>query len=225
MNSNRMKFVRSLPRLGYLLTPVLVFGALAACTNLERSRDTSNPNVSGRTLAQQVCSNCHGVTGSSISPNFPNLAGQQVSYIEAQLTGFRSHRRRDPAGFQYMWGLSRDLTDKQINELAEYYAQQTPIPHAAEALPEQVQAGQRLFTQGLPDRQVIACVACHGEHAQGNGAMPRLAGQHADYVIKQLKVFQRGDERPEGAVMTTIAHGLSESDIDNVAAYVESLQN
>src|SRR5690349_13414424 len=89
-----------------------------ACANTPRSRDTANPDVSGQTLAQQVCSNCHGVTGNSVSPNFPNLAAQQPAYLIAQLEGFRGQSRRDPAGFEYMWGLSRHLSDGQIRQLA-----------------------------------------------------------------------------------------------------------
>ena len=78
---------------------ILVLGiALAAgCTNLPRSRDLGNPNVAGATLAQQVCSNCHGVTGTSVSPNMPNLAAQQPAYISAQLKLFRGRERLDPA--------------------------------------------------------------------------------------------------------------------------------
>ena len=66
-------------------------------------------------------------------------------------------------------------------------------------------------------------MTCHGQAAQGNETFPRLAGQHADYVIKQLIVFQRTDERPEGTVMKTIAHDLALDDIKNLAAYIQSL--
>ena len=39
---------------------------LAGCENLDRSRDTANPNVAGKTLALQVCATCHGVDGNSV---------------------------------------------------------------------------------------------------------------------------------------------------------------
>ena len=74
------------------------------------------------------------MTGSSVSPNFPNLAGQIEPYFVAQLNGFKSHGRRDPAGFEYMWGLSRSLTDEQIKGLAAYYAGQTPVPQPSRAI-------------------------------------------------------------------------------------------
>jgi cytochrome c553 len=79
----------------------------AGCNHIDRSRDLANPQVSATTLAQQVCSNCHGIAGSAVSPNFPNLAAQVEPYFVAQLKGFRSHNRQDPAGFEYMWGPAR----------------------------------------------------------------------------------------------------------------------
>jgi len=49
-----------------------------------------------KTLAQDVCSACHGPEGRSISPVFPRLAGQQRGYIIVQLDAFRNHTRGDP---------------------------------------------------------------------------------------------------------------------------------
>lgn len=198
--------------------------AVTGCANPERSRDLANPNVKPMVMAQQVCSACHGVTGVSISPNFPNLAAQMPAYLAAQLKEFRVHDRSDPAGFEYMWGLSRSLTDAQVEGLAEYFAHQAPA-HGGRSKGDAVRvaAGEKLFREGVSGKGVPACMACHGDLAQGKEAFPRLAGQHADYVIKQLIVFQRGDERPQGAAMKVIAHELTRQDIDNVAAYVESL--
>ena len=50
-----------------------------------------------------------------------------------------------------------------------------------------------------------------------------MAGQHADYVVKQLVLFQRGDKRPQGAPMVAVAHDLTRQEMESVAAYVESL--
>jgi len=72
-------------------------------------------------------------------------------------------------------------------------------------------------------RSIPACAGCHGARGEGNGTFPRLAGQHADYVVKQLVVFQRTDERPEGAIMKTVAHALTEDNMEAVAAYVQGL--
>jgi cytochrome c553 len=197
--------------------------AATSCANLPRSRDTANPNVSGETLALQVCSNCHGVTGNSTSPNFPNLAGQQEAYVVAQLSAFKAHSREDPAGFEYMWGLSHRLTDQQIQQLAVHFAAQKPMREPVEGKPDRIEAGKNIFIAGIPDKGVPPCASCHGPEGLGNAAFPRIAGQHADYLVKQLTVFQRTNERPEGVVMKTVAHNLTRNNIVNVAEYVQAL--
>ena len=195
----------------------------AGCANPTRSRDLANPNVSATTLAQQVCSNCHGLTGNATSPNFPNLAAQVDAYFIAQLNGFKSHGRQDPAGFEYMWGLSRSLTDDQIKGLAAYFAAQAPVRQPVESEAARIEAGKTIFANGLSAQNVPPCSTCHGPEGQGNGNFPRIAGQHVDYLVKQLVVFQRTDERPEGGVMKTVAHELTKQDIENVAAYVQAM--
>ena len=207
-------------------TLTLLAGALlaaAGCSNLERSRDLANPHVSATTLAQQVCSNCHGMTGVAVSPNFPNLAAQGEPYFVAQMKGFKSHGRHDPAGFEYMWGLSRSLTEEQIAGLAAYYSGQTPANQGAEGAPARLDAGKEIFDKGVPDKGVPACATCHGAHGEGMATFPRLAGQHADYLVKQLAVFQRTDDRPEGSIMKTVAHELTQQNIDDVAGYLQAL--
>ena len=205
------------------LALALTLAALCSgCADIQRSRALANPGVSATTLAQQVCSNCHGMTGNAVSPNFPNLAGQSEAYLVAQLTGFKAQSRRDPAGYEYMWGLSRRLSDEQIAGLATYYAAQAPERQPAESDAARRSAGQAIFETGVAASNVPACATCHGSQAQGQAGFPRLAGQHADYLVKQLAVFQRSNDRPEGSIMKTVAHGLTQQDIVDVAAFLQA---
>jgi cytochrome c553 len=199
--------------------------AVAGCANPGRSRDLGNPNVEAKVLAQQVCSNCHGMTGNAVSPNFPNLAGQVEPYVVAQLNSFKSRNRHDPAGFEYMWGLSRSLSDQQISGLAAYYNAQAPQRSPLQGSTAEIEAGRVVFESGVSNngKQVPPCTGCHGREGSGQGAFPRLAGQHANYVVKQLTGFQRTDDRPDGAVMKVVAHDLTGQNIVDVAAYVQSL--
>lgn len=201
-----------------LTTAVLQFG----CGSVERSRALGDPRVSANTIAMQVCSSCHGVGGTSISPNFPNLAGQQETYLVAQMKSFRSHNRSDPDGFEYMWGLSAHLTDEQIQGLAAYYAGQQPSA-GARANDAQLTEGRSIFEKGVPASGVPACAGCHGAAAQGNQQFPRLAGQHAHYLVKQLEVFQQTEGRPEGSIMKGVAHALTPENMENVATYLEAM--
>ena len=211
-------------RLLWVPVAALVLLTGTACSNLERSRNLANPAVPGKVLAQQVCSNCHGVDGNSVSPNFPNLAAQTEPYVVEQLASFRKHSRIDPPGFEYMWGLSRHLTDGQIKELAAYYAAQSvKTPAYPTADPALRDTGRQIFAAGVPGKSIPACASCHGPEGRGNQQFPRIAGQHADYLVKQLLVFQRTEERPEGAVMKVVAHELRPRQIAAVADYVQGI--
>lgn len=205
------------------LTLALALVAIGAgCSSLERSRSLANPSTSAKTLASQVCSNCHGLDGNSTSPNFPKLAEQQQEYIIAQLNQFRNHRREDPPGFIYMWGISRSLTDDQIKGLAAYFsAQQSVSPGRGNA--KLTDEGKRIFDSGLPAQNVPPCSTCHGDHGQGNGQFPRVANQHADYVVKQLTVFKLTEERPTGVAMKVVTHALSRGNMRAVAAYLQEM--
>jgi cytochrome c553 len=80
--------------------------------------------------------------------------------------------------------------------------------------------GSTLYTNGDASRGITACVACHGN--AGNSSItqnPKLAGQHAAYLQKQLHDFM-GPAR-NNAVMTAIAKALSDDDIRNLSAYLE----
>ena len=191
-----------------------------ACTNLERSRDLANPRVRPEVTAVQVCSNCHGVDGNSVSPNFPRLAGQQPAYLVAQLENFRSHHRSDPEGFEYMWGISHSLTDDQIKGLAEYFAKQ--VPQANRPVdPQLLVAGKEIFEKGVPAKETPPCKTCHGEKAQGMATFPRLAGQHQDYLMKQLQVFRETEGRPD-TPMKQVTHLLNNEEMYAVASYLQA---
>lgn len=80
--------------------------------------------------------------------------------------------------------------------------------------------GEALYNNGDAKRGVAACMGCHGANGvSGGGAYPKLAGQHASYIVKQLKDYKAGKERPN-AVMSAFAGLLSDEDMANVAAYV-----
>ena len=77
--------------------------------------------AAGKTKAV-VCSACHGIDGNSINPLWPNLAGQHAAYLAKQMKAFRSGERKDPV----MAPMSVPLSDADIDDLAAFYASQTP---------------------------------------------------------------------------------------------------
>ncbi len=193
----------------------------SGCANLERSRDLANPKVPPTVTGMQVCSNCHGVDGNSVSPNFPRLANQPKEYLANELRNFKTHNRSNLMDADYMWGMSKNLTPEQIDGLAEYFSKQTakPIP-ARDA--QRAELGRKIFEQGIPEKKVPPCEACHGPRAQGFGSMPRLASQHMAYLVREMHEFKETEGRA-GTPMTSITHLLDPRDMETVAIYLQGL--
>jgi cytochrome c553 len=103
--------------------------------------------------------------------------------------------------------------------LAHYYAGQTPVP-GTPGDPKLVAAGQQIFERGVPDRGIAACASCHGANAEGRSIFPRLAGQHAAYLARQINVIQK--QLRTSPVMHGIVKDLKPAEIEQVAAYLES---
>lgn len=71
--------------------------------------------------------------------------------------------------------------------------------------------------------KAATCVACHGPDGISiNPMWPNLAGQQDQYLIKQMKAFRDGERKDP--VMAPMAAGLSDADIENLAAYYASLK-
>jgi cytochrome c553 len=168
----------------------------------------------------ETCGTCHGVNGRSVSPTFPNLAAQSAPYIEAQLHAFKDQSRADPDAQAYMWGMSSQLSDAMITSLAGYFAAQPAAP-GKPGNPALIAQGKHLFEEGVPARQIPPCASCHGANAQGMAIFPRLAGQHAPYLLKQLLVIQ--SVLRTAPVMHGVVKDLSKDQMQAVVAYLESI--
>jgi cytochrome c553 len=170
--------------------------------------------------AIETCTPCHGPNGRSISPTFPNLAAQTAPYIELQLHAFKDQTRADPDAQAYMWGMASPLDDATISGLAVYFSKQPPMQGRGgnAAL---IAKGKQLFTEGVPARQIAPCAACHGTRAEGNGSFPRLAGQHAPYLLRQLLVIQ--SVLRTAPVMHGVIKDLTKDQMQAVVAYLESI--
>jgi len=197
----------------------ICLASLMGCTGTNEDAAQETSPMSAIAMADNVCSLCHGLTGESVSPMVPKLAGQQKDYLTSQLTDFTQHRRSNAPGNRYMGGLTR-LTGTQIVELAEYFSNQSAMKAQTDT-PDM--RGESIFRQGLPQTGIAACSACHGADGQGNGKVPRVAGQHAMYMVRQILLLQQSVQRPHGAPIKQVDHALSQADAESVAQYMATL--
>ena len=69
-------------------------------------------------IKSAVCAACHGPAGVSVSPQWPNLAGQKEAYLIKQMKDFKSGARKEPTMLPFITPLS----DEDIKNLAAYYS-------------------------------------------------------------------------------------------------------
>jgi len=205
----------------FLLLAALVSFQCRAESLVEGSADA------GKALAI-TCGACHGAAGNSVNPMWPNIAGQNAAYIVAQLNAFQPGEdgkalRSDPL----MTSMAMPLTDQNIRDLAVYFESQ-PAAVSSVADPKTVARAQALYRGGNEEKNVPACLACHGPTGRGNPAATYAAldGQHATYTAKQLRDYASGARASDGKtrIMRDIASRLDEEDIVAIASYVQGLK-
>jgi cytochrome c553 len=172
-------------------------------------------NARAEEIVQGKCFICHGADGESASPAFPRLAGQHSAYLARQLADYKSGKRKSST----MQPMVEDLSADDFKLLGTYFEKRPTQAHAV-ADPELAQMGRFIFQRGNPYSGVAACAACHGPQGHGTETLPRLAGQHAQYIENQLKAFNKRERTNDNAVMHTIAAKLTELELKAVASYI-----
>jgi cytochrome c553 len=170
----------------------------------------------GRAKVQEVCIACHGEQGVSVSPQFPNLAGQSGAAIYKQLSDYRTGSRTN----QVMTDMAKSLDEAALADVAAYYAAQPKRNPDPATLAESPPAIVHLVELGDPSRNIPPCAACHRPGSGGPIEAPNLSEQGRDYLVAQLKMYAIGDRRNDVyGRMRTIAPKLTSAEIDGLAAY------
>jgi cytochrome c553 len=200
---------------------VLIGAAALGCAapGIRAEEPDAVTRLHAQKIAVTVCGTCHGPQGNGTQPKFPRLAGQNANYLATQLKALRSQARGDPDAIGYMWGMAAELDDDSIAALAAYYAAQKPEagPRADQAA---ISRGREIYQNGITAEGVPACSSCHGPDARGQQDFPRLAGQHEQYILKQLSSFQSNMRKV--AIMHGVAQNLRVAEMQSVAAYLQS---
>ena len=174
-----------------------------------------------------LCQGCHGGTGNSEDATFPRLAGQYASYIAKQVSDFKSGLRTNN---ETMAGMAATVESVQdALDIGAYFSSQKmaskPLAPVDKTLASK---GEKIFFNGIPEKNVYGCVNCHGERGKGKAptisVFPVIGGQHRDYLIKELTDLRAGTRGNDPAgMMGNIAKGLSDDEIKALANYLSSL--
>lgn len=173
-----------------------------------------------------ACFACHGEDGNGNSTNklWPKLAGQNVAYLIKQMNDFKPGTNGPARTNATMNGMIMTLANEDFATVANYFSS-LAITH--EVVDDKYfDLGQKLYRAGDSERRVAACTACHAAKGEGMAAagFPALAGQNAEYIIKQLKAFRTKTRKNDSNhVMRNVAKLMSNEQIEAVAHYVGGL--
>jgi cytochrome c553 len=189
------------------------------------AEERAAPARGGLEAKLEYCKTCHGLSGQGYLGYFPmpRLAGQQPEYIEAQLRAFIERRRSNPI----MRNVAHVLSPSMVTALAMHFRHLNPPPFGG-APRGSIATGKRIYEEGLPEANVPACSACHGQDGKGQNEIPRLAGQLYQYTVGQLTGWKtargQGTTVDTSAIMAPTAHNLTRPQVEAIAAYVSYLQ-
>jgi len=200
----------------------ILISAALACLAMTTTGAYAGGNAdAGKDLAT-TCLACHGETGNSMAPTFPNIAGQGEKYLLKQLKEIKSGARPVPT----MAGLLDNMSDQDLADIAAYYSSQSRSMGAAKE--ELVELGESIYRAGIPHKNIAACTACHAPDGNGNNLakFPSLAGQWPEYTVQQLKAFQAGERHNDGdtQMMRGVARDMNEQEMEAVASYIYGLK-
>lgn len=209
-----------------LVLPLAV--AAVAFTATDHAQASGRHGISRRAIHEKItyCEDCHGTRGQGFRGYYPipRLAGQQPQYLRNQLRAFVDGDRPNPI----MSRVAHVLRPAMVAAVIQHFRHLNPPPYGG-APRRLIARGRNIFQNGIPQRNVAACAACHGPRATGHGEIPRLAGQLYWYEVRELNNWpkERG-QRPSlpdtSIIMKPVAHSLTRPEIRAVAAYVSSLR-
>jgi cytochrome c553 len=165
-----------------------------------------------QTLQDKIaqCAACHGENGRSVDPRIPNIGGQPKVAVMYQLFFYREGRRKS----EEMNAIARQLTDAELNAIAEHVSKLPPPPPVTDAADAaRYKRGAELAAQRL-------CASCHNADFSGRQQMPRLAGQHEAYTVKALQDYRAGVRIGTQAAMAEAVRGLSDADFADLGYFL-----
>jgi cytochrome c553 len=173
---------------------------------------TTPSNAEGIEEKVEICAGCHGEGGKPIDKTIPVLWGQQNGYIYIQLRDFKRGDRKS----EIMQPIASAFERDEMLAIADYFSKK-PWPDL----------GQPRAPKDVADRAVkanasVGCTGCHLDHFQGDGTVPRLAGQGRDYLTKTIADF-RSHARGNNPGMSDLMNATSPDDLAALEEYLAGL--
>ena len=204
--------------LNIVVTPAFAAEKVAKVVATEPVAVATAPK-GAKQIAQNVCAACHGADGNSAITLNPKLAGQHPEYLLKQLNNFKEGKRANAV----MASMVANLTPDDMKSLAKLYAGQKQTLGKAKSNGVG-SLGEKIYRGGIAATGVPACAACHGANGAGIPKQyPRVAGQHADYALQQLRTL-RTSERANAPMMMTIAAKMTDAEMQAVADYMQGMR-
>lgn len=169
-------------------------------------------DANAQTLQDKIaqCAACHGEDGQSKDPKIPNIGGQPKLFVMYQLFFYREGRRKSPE----MNVIAKELTDAELDAIADHVAKLPPSPSVGGAIDE------ARYKRGAKLAQERICASCHNPDYSGREQMARLAGQHPEYTLKALQDFRAGIRIGTQAAMPETVRGLTDEALADLAHYL-----
>jgi len=158
------------------------------------------------------CAACHGANGRSEQPLTPVLAGQPSLYAATQLFLFREGRRNNEA----MTAVAKTLSDADLRGFSDFIGTLPPVAAPPAATPPD--ATRMAQGRALADQH--KCLFCHGAALEGGQQVPRIAGQHEDYLKDSLRGFHSGQRPGYTQAMAAAVSQIPPADLDLLAYFV-----
>ena len=160
----------------------------------------------------QLCASCHGVDGKGAPNLAPSLAGQHSFYAITQLFLYKNGRRNSDV----MNALIKDFSNDDLRGFSDFIGNLPALnaPFNADT-PDPLR-----MAQGKELANKHQCMSCHGGQLSGGQQVPRLAGQHEDYLKRVLTEFRDGKRLGYTNAMNEALVGLKQDELDTLAYFI-----
>jgi cytochrome c553 len=198
-----MKLMRGKP--GWLCSCVVILGALSGAG--------ATPAVAQNIAEKvEVCAGCHGQDGKPIDKSIPAIWGQQLGYLYIQLRDFKRGDRKN----EIMQPIASSFEKDDMLAIAEYFSKK-PWPDLG-----QPRSPKDVSERALSANRSVGCTGCHLDQFQGDGTVPRLAGQSREYLAKTIAEF-RTRARGNNPGMSDLMQATPPDDLAALEEYLSGL--